>query len=141
MSLLFGAPLALLALLALALPLLLHLDRRRTPRRLVFPALRWLGRAQPVRRSARLTEWLLLSLRLALLAVLSLWLAEPALRGWTEAARHWVAVAPGVSKASAAELGVGPAQTVWLADGFPLLTEASGAAGGDTASLLRELDA
>lgn len=141
MSLLFGAPLALFALLALALPLLLHLDRRRTPRRLLFPALRWLGRAQPVRRSARLTEGLLLSLRLALLIVLALWLAEPVLRGWSGAARPWVAVVPGVSPAAATAAGLEPAQAVWLAQGFPSLNEAAPAAGDDTASLLRELDA
>ena len=141
MSLVFGAPLALLALLALALPLLLHLDRRCTPRRLAFPALRWLGRAQPVRRSARLTEWLLLSLRLVLLVVLALWLAEPVLRGWSGAARQWLAVAPGVSPAAVTEASHEPAQAVWLADGFPTLNEDAPRAGGDTASLLRELDA
>jgi hypothetical protein len=140
MSLVLGAPLALLALLALALPLLLHLDRRRTPRRLVFPALRWLGRAQPVRRRARLTEWLLLSLRLALLIVLAAWLAEPAVQGWTGAPRQWVAVAPGVPPASLPKPGAGPARTVWLSEGFPALT-ATGGSSGDTASLLRELDA
>lgn len=139
MSLSLGAPLALFALLALVLPLLLHLDRRRTPRRLAFPALRWLPRAQPARRSARLTEWLLLCLRLALLAVLALWLAEPALRGGVHPARHWVALAPGVPSAAAVEFG--PARAVWLADGFPDASEAAPAASGATASLLRELDA
>lgn len=141
MSLVLGAPLALFALLALALPLLLHLDRRRTPRRLSFAALRWLGRAQPARRSARLTEWLLLSLRLLLLIVLALWLAQPASRGWIGTAQHWVAVAPGVPSALAAASAEDPARVVWLADGFPAWTDASPVAGGNTSSLLRELDA
>jgi hypothetical protein len=141
MSLVLGAPLALFALLALAVPLILHLDRRRTPRRLPFPALRWLGRAQPARRSARLTEWLLLALRLALLLVLVLWLAAPALQGWAGSARHWVAVAPGVSGQAAATIAPDPAQALWLTEGFPALQEPSPVAAGDMASLLRELDA
>ena len=58
-------PSALLALLALAIPLLLHLIRQNEQTRIEFAALRWLvARAQP-RRRPRFNEWLLLALRLS----------------------------------------------------------------------------
>ena len=80
MSLAWAWPVVFAALAALALPVLLHLDRRRTLRVIPFAALRWLGRGHPARRTWRLTEWLLLALRLLLVASIVTWLAEPPLR-------------------------------------------------------------
>jgi hypothetical protein len=137
MTLAFGAPWALAGLAALAVPLLLHLERRRTPRLLPFAALRWLGRARPARRTPRLVEAALLALRLALFAAVVLWLAAPRLEGWTEAPRDVLLVAPG---AAVPALPAPPREAYWLAPGFPPLA-APMPEGGPSASLLREFDA
>ena len=68
------SPLLLLASVALAVPLLIHLLRRRDTRTLVFPALRYLKRTtREHARIVRLRQLLLLALRIAavLLAVLA----------------------------------------------------------------------
>ena len=68
------SPLLLLASAALAVPLLIHLLRRRETRTLVFPALRYLKRTtREHARIVRLRQLLLLALRIAavLLAVLA----------------------------------------------------------------------
>lgn len=138
MTLAFGAPLAFAGLAALAVPLLLHLERRRTPRVLAFAALRWLGRAQPARRAPRLVEPWLLALRLALVAAAVLWCAEPRIEGWTRAPREVLLVAPGVAAPADAAPG---REGYWLAPGFPPLSSPLPADAGATASLLREFDA
>ena len=79
MNLVLLFPAALAALAALALPLLVHLARRQQERPTVFAALRWL-RAQPrPRRRLRFDEWPLLLVRLLLVALVALLLAQPAL--------------------------------------------------------------
>ncbi|WP_386069919.1 BatA domain-containing protein [Tahibacter sp. UC22_41] len=143
MSLSLLLPLGLTALLALAIPLLLHLNRRQEPTRTPFAALRWIRAAARPRRRLRLDQWPLLVLRMALLAALALLLAAPARQGATGAAADWVVVAPGVDAAQARALtGLPAADWHWLAPNFPSLSEAAPAA--DTqlplASLLRELD-
>jgi hypothetical protein len=69
----FFTPLFLLAAAALAIPLLLHLFRRREGRIQSFPALRYLQRSTRERaRTVRLRQLLLMALRLAILALLVL---------------------------------------------------------------------
>lgn len=69
----FLAPLFLLAAAALAVPLLLHLFRRREGQVQTFPALRYLQKtSRERRRIVRLRQFLLLFLRLVVLALLVL---------------------------------------------------------------------
>ena len=153
-------PAGLAALAALLLPLLLHLARREDRRPVDFAALRWLSpRARP-RRSLRFEEWLLLVLRLLLIALLALLLARPvlpvdgggtpwimampgvgaeALRGaaWPAAGDAGAAVAGGHTLDSESDA----VERRWLSAGFPALDEAPPpAAPQSTISLLRELD-
>ncbi len=66
---------------AAVVPVLLHLILRQTPRRVVFPALRFIRRrSQANRRRMRLKHLLLLLLRVAAVVVLALALARPSLR-------------------------------------------------------------
>lgn len=136
------APLGLIALAALALPLLIHLVRRLELVTTQFAALRWIGeRLRPQRRLRFERPWLLL-LRLVWLALLALLLARPVWNGATSPAHSWVVVAPGVALADArAALGDVDAQWHWLAHGFPRIDEAVASTNAPVASLLRELDA
>ena len=63
-----------------ALPILLHLFQRRTPKKVVFPALH-LIRAKSIKtnRRLRIKNWLLLLARMALIALMALALARPTL--------------------------------------------------------------
>lgn len=140
MSLSLLASGALAALAALAIPLLIHLVRRSEQRPVDFAALRWIrARRRPQRRLV-LDERVLLGLRLLLLALVALFLAQPA---WREApsARAWVAVVPSVELASARALALPEeAEWRWLAPGFPPIgTPMPGPV--PVSSLLRELDA
>jgi hypothetical protein len=131
---------ALAALAALAIPLLIHLLRRSAQRPVDFAALRWISARQRPQRRLVLDEKLLLGLRLLVLAMLALFLAQPV---WREApsARAWVAVVPGVELASARALALPEqAEWRWLAPGFPpVATIPPGPV--HVSSLLRELDA
>lgn len=143
MSLSLLLPLALSALLALGIPLLLHLARREQQRRTMFAALRWLRARPRPRRRVRFDEWPLLLLRLLLLALLALSLAHPVLTGTVDRT-PWIVVAPGVDPAVASTAVQGDASEVrWLAPGFPAvgtqLPDASPRV--PLSSLLRELDA
>lgn len=143
MSLSLLLPLGLSALLALAVPLLLHLARREQQRRTVFAALRWLRARPRPRRRIRLDEWPLLFLRLLLLAVLALWLAHPVLTG-TAGRTPWIVLVPGLDPAEAQRASTGDiAERRWLAPGFPALDAPLPEAARlqPLASLLRELDA
>ncbi|TDK25028.1 hypothetical protein E2F46_07605 [Luteimonas aestuarii] len=143
MSLSLLLPAALSSLLALGIPLLLHLARREQQRRTVFAALRWLRARPRPRRRIRFDEWPLLLLRLMLLALLALWLAHPVLIG-TGDRTPWIAVAPDVDPAAASAAVQGEAAEVrWLAPGFPAVDTPLPAASRrpPLASLLRELDA
>ncbi|WP_313919975.1 BatA domain-containing protein [Tahibacter sp.] len=136
-------PLGLSALLALVIPVLLHLHRRQQRKTTPFAALRWIrGPARP-RRRLRLEQWPLLLLRLVLLVALALLLAEPVWRGERAASGDWVVVVPGVDAAQArAQLALPMAHWHWLLPDFPALS-ARTPAGDDAvgvASLLRELD-
>jgi hypothetical protein len=142
MNLVLLAPAGLLALAALLVPLLIHLVRRLELRLTDFAALRWLSdRARPQRRVRIERPWLLL-VRLLLLGLLALLLAQPALVGTTNIARDWVLVAPGVSPSAARRAVSAPdADWRWLAAGFPPLAAPSPEPPVPLASLLREADA
>ncbi|RUL82208.1 vWA domain-containing protein [Tautonia sociabilis] len=61
-------------------PLIIHLVLRQTPKRIVFPALRLLQqRHQRSTKRLRVKNWLLLLARMALIALMALALARPAL--------------------------------------------------------------
>lgn len=129
-------PLGLLALLGLALPLLVHLARREQQQPTMFAALRWLRAVQRPRRRLRLEHWLLLALRLALVAGLALLLAAPWFKGG-EAGPPQVLVHPALPLPEAQE----GAELRWLAPGFPSVETAAPDARVSFASLLREADA
>ncbi|MBL8300990.1 MAG: BatA domain-containing protein [Rhodanobacteraceae bacterium] len=135
-------PLGLSALAAVIVPLLLHLRRRQEHRPTPFAALRWVrGPARP-RKRLRFEHWLLLLLRILLIATIALLIAAPVRRGEQAAAASLVAVVPGVDPAHArAALDADGADWRWLQPGFPLLSTPASAEATATASLLRELDA
>ncbi len=134
-------PAGLFALGALAIPIALHLARRSEYHVIDFAALRWLtARARP-RRRVRLIERGLLALRLLLVGMLALLLAEPVLVT-NEHNIAWTVIAPGVDLASIpARSSDDAATTRWLAGGFPTLDSLRPVTGVRVASLLRELDA
>jgi len=118
------APLWLAALSALAIPLFIHLRRRRIGRRLQVGSLRHLtGAATPRRRQLRIREPWLLLLRMGILAALALALAGPALIR-REAPRRWALVMPRLAGSRAAAVVVDSlrrsgADLRLLAPGFP----------------------
>ncbi|HEY5849476.1 MAG TPA: BatA domain-containing protein [Lysobacter sp.] len=141
MSLAFLLPAGLAALAALLLPLLIHLARRSEQRPIQFAALRWLRQKPKPRHRIRFDEWLLLALRLLLLVLLALLLAQPVLVGGASDA-PWMAVAPGIDLQQARAVPAPEnARRHWLAPGFPSLDEAAPATTASVTSLLRELDA
>src|SRR4051812_28408393 len=63
-----------------ALPVILHLFMRQTPKHLVFPALRLIRERQKrTKKRLRIRNWLLLLARMALIALMALALARPSL--------------------------------------------------------------
>lgn len=130
-------PVGLVALAALAIPLVLHIARRTESRTVEFAALRWLEARPRPRRSLRLEELILLAVRLLLLALVSLWLARPVL--WdAHDERRVVALLPGVDMPPAAN---GKERRVWLAPGFPAAGSPVPAVPANPVSLIRQLDA
>ncbi|WP_369039899.1 BatA domain-containing protein [Stenotrophomonas maltophilia] len=133
-------PLGLAALAAWLLPLLIHLARRHPYTPLDFAALRWLRTQIRPRQRIRFDDWLLLLVRLLLLAALALLLARPALTGPAPLPAAWTVVAPGLD-ATALRGTAGEGNWHWLAPGFPPLDQAPPASSAPLPSLLRELDA
>ncbi|MES2753146.1 MAG: BatA domain-containing protein [Pseudomonadota bacterium] len=131
-------PLGLAALVALIVPLVVHLARKTEQRPTDFAALRWLRPKPRPRHRPRLDEWPLLIARLLLIALLASWLARPVLREG-EAAVPVVAVVPGVDPGSVAERE--GERRMWLAPDFPALSEPPPIGPIALASLVRELDA
>ena len=82
---------SLLAGLAFAsLPVILHLVMRAKPKRIEFPALRLLKARQPSNaRRLQLRHWLLLLLRMLLIAVIVLAIARPSLPAAQYGLRWW----------------------------------------------------
>src|SRR2546423_1470117 len=61
-----------------ALPVILHLFMRQTPKHIIFPALRLIRERQKrSKKKLRVKNWLLLLARMALLALMALALARP----------------------------------------------------------------
>ena len=61
-----------------ALPVILHLFMRQTPKHVIFPALRLIReRQRRSKKRMRIKNWLLLLARMALLALMALALARP----------------------------------------------------------------
>jgi len=137
-ALLFSA--GLLALVALAIPIVLHIVRRTETLTVDFAALRWLEARPKPRRSLRLEELALLAVRLILLAALALWLARPVL-GDVQDSRRVVAITPGLDAATIASAGQDGDRLVWLAPGFPAVGGPAPAAPAKVISLIRQLDA
>lgn len=134
------APLGLAALAALIVPLLVHLRRRTEDVPVDFAAMRWLDALPRPKQRIRFDEWLLLALRLLLVALLALLLARPALVGWEDRSLR-VLVAPGVD-AAAARAAAGPeAELRWIAPGFPTLDTSSPDGRVALSSLIRQFDA
>lgn len=78
----FVTPLLLAGAGLVALPIVLHLIMRQEPKRLVFPALRFVQQRRTLNQHRlRLRHWLLLALRCAIIALLAFALARPTLRG------------------------------------------------------------
>ncbi len=92
MGLLF--PAALAALIAVIVPLVIHIARRSEQQPTDFAALRWLRQKPRPRSRLRFDEWPLLLLRLLLLALVALFLARPVLWGAADQSPY-VAVVPG----------------------------------------------
>lgn len=133
-------PAGLAVLLALAIPIVIHIARRTESRTVDFAALRWLDAAPRPRRSLTIDERILLTARLLLLALVALWLAAPVL--WNAADdRTVVAVAPGADAATIAAATAKGDRVVWLAPGFPEHGALAPAAPDDIVSLIRQLDA
>lgn len=133
-------PLALSALLALAIPIIIHIARRTENRTIAFAALRWLDARPNPRRSVTVDERWLLAIRLILLTLLALWLARPVL--WNaQDNRPVVAVAPGVEADTIASLTDSADRVVWLAPGFPAVGGPAPRANTSVVSLMRQLDA
>lgn len=132
--------LGLFALLALAIPIAIHIARRTENRTIEFAALRWLDTRPNPRRSVTVDERWLLAIRLLLLTLLAIWLARPVL--WNAADdRPVVAVAPGIDAETIASLTDGEDRVVWLTPGFPALDGSSPRADTNVVSLIRQLDA
>lgn len=140
-----AAPLGLLALGALLVPLVLHLVRR-PPQIVRVGSLRFLEKDRRPVRSLRWHRWLLLLLRCALLAALAFALAGAAWQPRTAAPARWLLLVPGtvldpVARATWDRLRAEGYAPRLLAADFPLLkatppTEAP----VDAWSLLREAD-
>ena len=130
-------PTALFALIALALPLLIHLQRRReTPPPRLFAALAYIDPQARPKQRVRLRDRLLLLLRLLLLTVLTFVLAQPLLHG--RAGAPWVLLWPGLD---ATQVGAvdDNAELRWLAPGFPRVDGITPPALENPFSLLRQL--
>lgn len=133
-------PSALVALLALAIPVLIHLSRRSEHKLTEFAAMRWLKAHLRPQRKWLLQERLLLATRLLLLIVIALFLAQPILKtnGTTE---HWVVVVPGANTADIVKPPSGKnVQWHWLSAGFPTFDKPITSTPIPFSSLLRELD-
>ncbi len=134
------APLGLAALAALIVPLLVHLRRRTEDVPLDFAAMRWLEALPRPKQRLRFDEWLLLAVRLLLVALLALLLARPAVLGWDDDSPR-VLVAPGVDPAAARAAAGAEAEAYWIAPGFPAITSAPPKGPIALSSLIRQFDA
>lgn len=133
-------PAALAALGALLIPLVIHIAQRTEQRILLFAALRWLEPNPRPRTQKRLDELLLLAVRLLLLALLAVTLAQPVV--WNaQDRRPVIAVAPALGRDALPANAAQGRRAVWLAPGFAPVSAPVPTASASLASLLRQLDA
>jgi hypothetical protein len=122
------APLGLIGLLAIAIPIAIHLISRGRGRRVLIGNIELVRTARQTRvTTPRLTEWLLLLLRILIVLVATLLLARPALQGLGTVAGDASYVTPGwLSAATEAErqelLARQPAPRMLVAD-YPLVAD------------------
>lgn len=138
----FLLPIAFTALLALAIPLAIHLARRSEAVLTDFAALQWLRQKPRPKSRIRFDEIPLLIARLLLLTLLALWLARPVLPNSADSSPVTAAV-PGVDAGAPAP----NTRNIWLVPGFPPYSEPQGSrlAATDSppaslTSLIRDLD-
>lgn len=75
----FGNPILLLGLLAIVVPIIVHLVNRQRARRQPFPAMAFLLKSnEKLARRLKIKQWLLLALRVSVFALLPLAMARPA---------------------------------------------------------------
>jgi len=135
-------PIGLAALAALVVPILIHLVRRSERKRVDFAALRWLNERSRPRKQIRLHERCLLVLRMLLITMLALLLAQPVWRSSGMPGARWVGVASGVDVAAArAAVPDATQEWHWLAPGFPLIDSGASPPVSGLSSQIRELDA
>lgn len=134
------APLGLAALAALIVPLVIHLRRRTEDVPVDFAAMRWLEALPRPKQRIRFDEWLLLALRLLLVALLALLLARPAVLGWEDDGPR-VLAAPGVDPAAARKAAGPEANARWISSGFPALDTRPPDDRVALSSLIRQFDA
>ena len=80
-----------------AIPVILHLFMRQTPKHVIFPALRLIReRHKRSKKQLKVKNWLLLAARMLILALMALALARPTLNSETSLGDQEVATAPGV---------------------------------------------
>ncbi|QDX25635.1 hypothetical protein FPZ54_06120 [Sphingomonas suaedae] len=132
-------PLGLAALIALVVPLVIHLRRRTQEVPVDFAALRWLYPLPRPRRKLRIDELFLLAVRLLLIALIALLLAQPAVLG-ADDDRPRILVAPGTDPAAARQIAGPDADARWIAPGFPAL-DAAPPPRAPVSSLIRQYDA
>lgn len=131
-------PAALAALIALVVPLAIHIARKSEQQRVDFAALRWLRHKPRPRSRIRFDERPLLLIRLVLLALVALFLARPFLAGAPDRTPY-IGIISGVSLAQA---GIVQGNRVhWIAPGFPTVDQPSPSDSLPIASLIRDLDA
>ncbi len=128
-------PLGLLAMAALAVPLLIHLFSRSRGRRVLVGNIALYRQARRQRvTEPRLVQWLLLALRLALLALAALLLAGLARQGLETLPGDTLYVTPdwaaragddGAFVTQAEESLAAADQAFWLAPGYPTFTDAT----------------
>src|SRR5690606_30719014 len=117
----FVTPWALLGLLAAAVPIVLHLVRRRDPQERVFPALQYLDEAtREHRRRLQLRNWALLACRTGLITALVLAAAGPSLPRAVPLGRH--------SAAALALVVDNSASSSLVAEGTPVIRSLTDAA-------------
>lgn len=128
----FWHPWALLGLALLLVPLWLHRQRKKPSKIIDMATMQWLPQTKVSPKHWLIQHWLLMLVRMALLVLLVLWLAQPLLSAQAKR-MTWRFVHPA---AASANLGEGH----WLAVGFPPLSDAQpNAADVPISSLLREL--
>lgn len=154
----FSSPFALFSLVALTIPLVIHLLHRHPGKRLKVGSIKFLQESQRDRfKSFRLHEVPLLLLRAALVAILAMLLAQPFWVSSDEAFRHkgaeWALLSPealahaqnSLLRHEIDSLKNAGYELRLFAPGFPLLTSYSAPQKSneieDYWSLLRELDA